>query len=798
MASLNNMGMVTTCTLDLLSITILLALYVITRRLTKETNIRTSGLLAGVIGFYSMFLLSNDLWLIGENMGFLSATGDYALNILYFIGMSISPALWFVHVFNALIPGFAERRKNMCISMIPALLVSALAASAPLNHLVFFVDSAGMYQRGSLYYFVVSMGYLYVLVAGILSFVFIFRDRNPMLKARDAVMTLYAVLTLVFAMVQITTGFNFTVVGFTLGLMSYFAFCLSASQKYRMQKLEETSSRMEDYQKAILAESIISLEVNLSENQLVYGAWKDKSGTEVALHDIIGIDVPCRYDEYIELWNRKFVSGKSGNHFLDTTNREFLIKQFESGRHEINIDYLTKTIDNELKHLRRNICMIVNDDGDIMAYTNVKDIDEAVKKEQQYMTDLEAAKDAAEAASQAKSTFLFNMSHDIRTPMNAILGFTRMARNHIDDTNRVSDSLQKIEISGEQLLNLINDVLEMSRIESGRVEIIEEPDSVLACLENINPMLSASAIEKSIEYTTDTSNIIDRHAWIDTPHVSRIIVNLISNAIKYTHPGGKVHVTVEQAGPAADGVAEYRYIVEDTGIGMSEEFMEHIFEEFSREESSTVNKIQGTGLGLAIANRMAGDMNGHIAVSSRQGEGSTFVFTLPLRILTDEELSGLTTGGSAGELTIGETDVCLAGKRVFLVEDNELNREIAEDILTECGMEVESVEDGDFAVKRCRQILESGENLRDHFDIILMDIQMPIMNGYDATIEIRKLEAEHGCYNEDGTGRLPILAMTANAFAEDRAKAIESGMDAHLGKPIDVEKLSATISEFLK
>ena len=408
---------------------------------------------------------------------------------------------------------------------------------------------------------------------------------------------------------------------------------------------------------------------------------------------------------------------------------------------------------------------------------------------EEYRNLLAAERDNADAANKAKSVFLFNMSHDIRTPMNAILGFTRIAKNHIDDRERVLESLEKTELSGETLLNLINEVLEMSRIESGKIEIEEAPGDMQKVFAEIAPMLTASAITKSIDFRVTCEEMENRYVMLDAIHVNRVLTNLISNAIKYTPEGGKVTVTAAQTGKAENGKAEYRFTVADTGIGMSQEFLGHLFEEFSREKTSTVSKTEGTGLGLSIAKRITDLMGGRIDVTSEQGRGSVFTMTLPLRVMSEEEAAAVFgTGPAAPEAENGSRPISMSGKKVLLVEDNELNREIATDILTDLDMEVTEAEDGDIAVEIVEKLLRTGE-MEQYFDYILMDVQMPVMDGYTASRAIRARLKPLGLH-------IPIIAMTANAFAEDKEKAYESGMDAHIAKPVDPEKILSTLLTF--
>ncbi len=541
------------------------------------------------------------------------------------------------------------------------------------------------------------------------------------------------------------------------------------------------------------------------------------------------------------------------------------------------------------------------------------DIDDEKKMEarlEAQRADLEDALAAAQHANRAKTTFLNNMSHDIRTPMNAIIGFTSLAAAHIDNTEQVKDYLTKIATSSNHLLSLINDVLDMSRIESGKVKIEEKECSIPEILHDLKTIVQADIMSKQLDFYIDTVDVINEHVMCDRLRLNQILLNLLSNAMKFTKPGGMVSVRILQKRNAPEGYADYEFQVKDTGIGMSPEFLKNVFEPFERERASTISGIQGTGLGMAITRNIVDMMGGSVSVESEVGKGSTFTVSLqfktcsgPVRQETIPELLGLralvagddfntcssvtkmlsdigmrpdwTTSGKEAVLRVklageqndeyavyiidwlmpdmngvevvrrirgligektpiiiltaydwadieeearkaGVTAFCskpiflselrevlespfavknqeevpqetisFERKKILLVEDNELNQEIAVEILKEAGFSVDVADDGVVAVERMKTA-EPGQ-----YDLILMDIQMPVMDGYEATRQIRALE------NPDIAG-IPILAMTANAFQEDKKAAIEAGMDGHIAKPIDVSKLFGILGEIIR
>ena len=387
----------------------------------------------------------------------------------------------------------------------------------------------------------------------------------------------------------------------------------------------------------------------------------------------------------------------------------------------------------------------------------------------------------ADEANKAKTSFLFNMSHDIRTPMNAILGFTDIGMRHTDNTAVVSDSFTKIKAAGGHLLGLINDILEMSRIESGNLVLAENPTDVREIISGVDIMGGSLATGKSIDFSTEVKNITEPYVLSDELHLNEVIINLVSNAVKYTKNGGKVKFLAQQLGEKQDGKVTYRFEVADTGIGMSQEFQEHLFEAFSREVSSTVSKTEGAGLGLSIVKRIVDIAGGTISVKSTLGEGSVFTVEWPFLVMNEEEAAEFAR--SKEESVHYEDSEKFEGRKILLVDDNELNREIAVDILSEEGLDIETAGDGEEAVNLVKK------NGAEYYDCILMDIQMPIMDGYKATAAIRALP--------DGE-KIPIIALSANAFEEDKKKSLEAGMNAHVAKPIDMKPLFETMHDLMK
>lgn len=451
-----------------------------------------------------------------------------------------------------------------------------------------------------------------------------------------------------------------------------------------------------------------------------------------------------------------------------------------TGKRILDVEYRLLTRDRGYRWFRSTGKLSRREDGTPVTYvgmfvdiTHRKEADEKFQEQHKL---LEEALVDAQRASRAKTRFLNNMSHDIRTPMNAIIGFTNLAATHLDDPKLVQNYLDKISAASGHLLGLINDVLDMSRIESGKVVIEETSCSVPQILRDIQSIIQADLTSKGLDFQLDDSALIHPYVICDRLRLNQVLLNALSNALKFTPPGGTVSIIAsEKAGDTADA-AVYQFHVRDTGIGMAPEFLDHIFEPFERERTSTVSGIQGTGLGMSITKNLVELMHGQIAVESQKGRGSTFTFTFPFRF-SEAPDSRPTRDAPAPPQP-------LTGRRILLVEDNELNQEIAATVLEEAGCTVDVASDGAEAVEKVRSCAD------DLYDLVLMDIQMPVLDGIEATKIIRAME-------DPRLARLPIVAMTANAFEEDRQRVLAAGMNGHLGKPIDVGKLFDTLQDIL-
>ncbi|MDE7201264.1 MAG: response regulator [Lachnospiraceae bacterium] len=666
------------------------------------------------------------------------------------------------------------------------------------------------------------------------------------------------------------------------------------------------------YRIAITSNAFNTFEFNLTKDLIEHDIVREINGNKISLLEKIGLKAPCKASECFEKW-KSYILEESMEDYCKMVNIEYLKACFEKGDAEIDVDYWGRISEEEHICIRQSFVMTrENDTNDIIVMVVSKEITEQVRKQKEQTQALQDALMQAQHANKAKTTFLSNMSHDIRTPMNAIIGFTTIAVSHIDNKDQVRDCLQKVLSSSNHLLSLINDILDMSRIESGRVQIKEQECNISELMHNLVNIIQPQVKAKQLELFIDTFEVVNEDVIADSLKLNQVFINLLSNAVKYTPAGGTVSFRIMQKTTFHHGYGDYVFIVKDNGIGMSKEFAKHIFEPFEREVTVTQSGIQGTGLGMAITKNIVEMMNGTITVESEVGKGSTFTVELTLKlqdvaknaeqlkelnglralVVDDDfnicdsvskmlkqigmraewttsgreaayraksayeegdsyhtyiidwqmpELSGVETAKkiravvgmevpiiiltaydwtdieeeaksagvtafcakplfmsdlksallAANNLTDKDAETAatwtladFSGKRVLLVEDIELNREIAEVILTESGFLVETAPDGTDAVAMVSQSEEY------YYDAVLMDVQMPIMDGYEATRTIRNMQRKD-------VKKLPIIAMTANALEEDKEAALKNGMNAHISKPLDMDIFIDVLRQFL-
>nr|WP_294676455.1 hybrid sensor histidine kinase/response regulator [uncultured Blautia sp.] len=480
-----------------------------------------------------------------------------------------------------------------------------------------------------------------------------------------------------------------------------------------------------------------------------------------------------RWSQIIPSYAETMVSNNTNGEFENQLGLEALRSQKED--YSMTYEFKSGT---EINYHQVRVAYVKKKDGARMAVVGTRNVDSLIKKERMQEEKLKKAYAAAENANKAKTEFLNNMSHDIRTPMNVILGYNQLMKSQLTEPKQL-DYQKKIEQSGKLLLSIVNNVLDMARIESGKIKVDENYESAGEVVDEIISTFASEAEERGI-HLSGSMKVTHRNILCDGTKIREIYVNLVSNAIKYTPRGGNVTITVEELPCKREGYMKVKSEIKDTGIGMSKEYLPTLFEPFSREQNTTTGRIGGTGLGMPIVKKMVDLMGGSIEVASELGKGTVFTFTLMHKIADRKFYSQKTEAAETSEM--GKN---LSGKHVLLAEDNDLNAEIAVTVLEETGIVIERVEDGIQCVNRVAQMSPGT------YDLILMDIQMPNMDGYQAAQCIRHL-------NDKKKAEIPIIAMTANAFAEDRKRTFDAGMNGHIAKPIDMEKLGAVILSVLK
>ena len=471
-----------------------------------------------------------------------------------------------------------------------------------------------------------------------------------------------------------------------------------------------------------------------------------------------------KYDESIKEYADVVVAPEDRKRFLEVTEFNALMEYFKNNDNECIIEY-DVIVNGGRRRYQGKFTLSTQDPEGAKIYVGVRDTTLIEEERTEYNRKLMSALAQAEEANKGKSYFLFNMSHDIRTPLNAIIGYSELAKNHLDEKEVLDDYIYKIQTCGRQLLGLIGDVLDMAKIESGNLEISEKPCLCQDLMSDIMISVNESAKKKGLEFEA-SGNACHSTILCDKVKVQKILLNILSNAVKYTPQGGKISLSVQEKIREDEGLSDFTFVVKDNGIGISKEFLPYIFNSFSRERNATISGVSGTGLGMTITKRLVDAMGGKIEVESQQNMGTTVTVSI-----TFSRLVGLE---EKREEVI--PDAFLKGIRVLLVEDNEINGEIASEMLRELKVNVDLVTNG----KECIDALLEKD--AGYYDLVLMDIQMPVMDGYEATRIIRR-------FSDKDKRLIPVIAMTANAFEEDKQKAFQSGMNGHLAKPVEMRHL---------
>lgn len=778
--------------------------------ITSKTQ-RAFVLFAGcavIIQFGSVICYANDY-------GILQGLPRAILYVIYIVSitaMTTSSYCWFGYLILSLPNGVSVNKVHGFLFFIPTLILFFATASSPWTHYVFFLDQTGAYQAGSYYTIQIFGPYCYVIFALSIGFYRILLGKTDEITKMVVNFLFFLLPSIVGVVLQsfVCRG-GYSQIGISLGLiLMYFQQYLEEVNELKRlkdlaelnEKLQVVNQEQEEQLKKIrllyakLEESTCEQEAQIEEITSLNQALEHHVDIIEAMSRIYFASyyINLEEDSFIELTsqsNIRSLVGMQGDaqKSLNEMCEKLILPEFAPMMREFAD---LSTIVERLKEGNVVTCEYIGvTSGWSQAFIIAGDCDDKgnpthvffaartihAEKEREEASNraLEEARKIAEEANEAKTRFLFSMSHDIRTPMNAIIGFRDLLEQHQDDPIKRADYLKKIQDASKLLLSIINNVLEMSRIESGSVKVETLVRSVYGFNDSLCNVFAEMMKQKKIQFKRSIE-VKDNFVYCDPIKLREVFLNILSNAYKYTNEGGTVTMTLKELPFEKEGWGLFQTTIQDTGLGMDEDYLPHLFEEFSREEDSTTTKIEGTGLGMPIVKRLLEQMNGTIEVESKKGVGTKFVVTIPHKIATESSYTE--------SVEVHDDLMKNHNYHILLAEDNNLNAEIAIELLKRIGFVVDWAENGAICIEKLKAARAGA------YDLILMDVQMPVMGGYEAANAIRNLEDEK-------KASLPILAMTANAFEEDKIEARNNGMNGHIAKPINMHQMTEEIYRVL-
>lgn len=704
-----------------------------------------------------------------DEYGIISIKNGILFSVLtiMFVSMALAFMFWFRYLAYSISSDNIKSVKLKIVYVLPAAAMIIFCVISPVTHWLFYVGEDGSYHRGTFFALQIILPYLYIIMAIFMGVVQYKKDYLTVYKRLVKYSGIFILSAHFGAFLQyfVYEG-GYTQIGISFGLIvMYFELYVNEiMQNYsQIQNITKLNNKL-GVQNKIIAEAGLGIWGIRFEEGKAPGMTADKTMLE-----LLGIEEELSEEEVYAFWYERIVPEALPT--VDASVKEMLEGSFSENTYEWIHPTKGKI------YVRCGGTITLKDKTSVVLGGYHSDVDKIVKKDKLQAQELEEAKRAAEAASSAKTAFLSNMSHDIRTPMNAVLGYAELIGINKDNPGKIDEYLAKIQQSGAYLLDIINNILEVSRIDSGKATIDECFTDLLDKSNNVMPLLAEDMKRKGIKYEADM-DIQHRYVFADMIKIRQINMNLFSNAIKYTPEGGTIYMYFKEEPGSKPGYAKYVNVISDTGVGMSEEYISHIFDSFSRERNTTQSKISGTGLGMSIVKKLVDLMGGTIEIESAPGKGTTFTVSIEHRIIDEPEKY------IEKQLNRENSHIDLSGRRILLVEDNDLNAEIAMELLGRTGALLTRAVDG----IECVDIIDKTD--AGFFDVILMDVQMPQLNGYDATCRIRAMEDEL-------KANIPIIAMTADAFDEDKKAAYAAGMNGHIAKPIRVDLLVETLSEVL-
>ena len=722
------------------------------------------------------------LWgIIYDNLLPISVQMQEIIYVAYYACAAILSYRWFAYVEYMQDSALYHNVKIRTLTKIPMFIVVAVSVLSIWTESFFYIDAQGVYHRGSLYVpqLIFTYGYI-IFAAGKLAFRMCmtkkFEDQNTYM-----IMLSYFIFPVVFGVLQIVYQDSpFLCMGIAMATLQTYLFYVTFEKEREL-----SSSKIHSLSRLFITSYYLDLRTG--KREFLNDAEENK---EEFLTGDFYKEAPSDYEDAVHIYADAYVHPDDKENYRNMCSRAYMAQTLTQDNRFYSFNYRQIAGGIE-KWLRTHVIVssYAPDGKPTHVVLAVMDVDKEIRNDIQQKEAIEVALVEAEQANQAKSRFLSNMSHDIRTPMNAITGFVNLARSNLDDKAQTDDYLDKIQSASKHLLNLINDILDMSRIESGKVQIEETEVSLDEVLGEVNNLIRPMAEEKSIEFKIQ-NEIVQNYVYADRLRLNQVLINLLGNAVKFTPKGGNVSLRIYQEMVAPSGYGVYIFKVKDNGIGIGKEFQDSIFKAFEREKNIENSGIQGTGLGLSITKNIVHMMGGKIEVQSELGQGSEFTVKVVF-MLQDVDESIIQEQKQIKNIAKKEaTEEALErelfeGKKLLLVEDNDLNREIARKLLIGRGFIVDEAVNGEDAVEKMK-----AASLNE-YAVVLMDIQMPVLDGYEATKAIRKLDNRI-------LAKVPIVAMTANAFGEERKKAFECGMNGYITKPIEINVLFETLKQIIE
>ena len=761
---------------------LLLTFILYVRMVTSVARSEKRDMYVSIMTIGMVYLGLDTLWgIIFDRLLPIPIQVQEIIYVLYYAAAAILSYRWFAYVEYMQESVLYHNLKIRWISQIPMYFVVAVSVLSLWTHSFFYIDESGAYCRGPLYVpqLIFTYGYIIFAAGKLLIRVLMtkgFEEQNTYL-----IMLSYFVFPVVFGVLQITNqNMPFLCMGIAMATLQTYLFFVT----YEKER-ELSSSKIHSLSRLFISSYFLDLQT---------GKREYLSSTEEVIQNYLTgdfyKDAPADYEDAIRVYAENYIHPDDRANYCMMCDRAYMAKTLNQENRFYSFNY-RQIAGGVEKWLRMHaIVAAYSPDGKVThVVLAIMDVDREIQNHIQQKQAVEEALIAAENANKAKSRFLSNMSHDIRTPMNAITGFASLAQANIEDKNQVKDYLDKIQSAGKHLLNLINDILDMSRIESGKVQIEESEVSLEEVLKGVKNLVQPMAEEKRITFQI-WDEIVDRYVYCDMLRLNQVLINLLGNAVKFTPEDGEVSLHVYQEMVAPSGYGVYIFKVKDNGIGIAPEFIDSVFKAFEREKSVDSSSIQGTGLGLSIAKNIVEMMGGKITLESELGKGTEF--TVKVVFMLCDESEGIQSHSKsnmqkANEYVnkVKEQQAIFKNKKLLLVEDNNLNREIARKLLESQGFVIEEAVHGKEAVTE----MEAAH--ANEYAAVLMDIQMPIMDGYEATKAIRDLDNRI-------VANVPIVAMTANAFGEERRKAFACGMNGYITKPIEIDVLFETLKQIIE